>query len=294
MKKQMCLIAIESVLVLVLLAGLAACNSASITSIVNGGSSTKTTSHSTSSNAQDPTDSPSLDASPSVSSTPTNFSPRLPTPFTPSPLPPLNDGSDLLTATPKLYYLDLHYIQILQDNKVIEPVNGVYKLSYTPFVFRYVSHFNDTAYVNFSFTNAFQNSAREGLDPFLPCPHPFCEENEYFTDQHIIVIDENKYNFMHFCYPNEQEGWGSWMWDRCPVFGTENWMQSRVNEHDMRMFGLVTDNTFQSYPIAQLRDFGDKIYITAFTHIINRVSKTVVRSQQPDFDLIKIIIQFEG
>jgi hypothetical protein len=208
---------------------------------------------------------------------------------------PLLDDSDLLTATPKTFYKDIPYIQIIQDNKVVEPVNGVINLTYTPFVFRYVSTFRAPLYVNFSFNNTFQNSAHEGLDPFLPCPNPYCEDNQLNMEQHhIITIDDNKYNFMLFCRDDKYVSYDEfWAWDRCNIFGTAEWHTSHLHEHDLREFGLLVDNNIVVHPISELKSFGDKIYITAYCVAINRALKEAIPYQDQIFQLIKIILQFE-
>jgi len=295
MKNKKYFILIVAVSLVLLSAILVACNSGSITpSLTQGNSPTNTISVTSAGSTNTPNDG----STPTLEPTVTQIVIHLPT-LTPSssPLPPLDDGSDLLTTTPINNFGDIPYIQILQDNKVIVPVNGVINLTYTPFVFRYVSSVRGSLYLNFSLHSDFQNKSHAKLDPFMPCPNPYCADNEYPTAQHILAIDDNKYSNMEICRsdPDIQEG-KYWIWDRCSKYpGNVPPTMIGIMEHDFRMFGLFVDNNFTSYPISELKNYGDKLYITAYCVWIDRLNHKVAPANPlGDInELIKITLQFQ-
>jgi hypothetical protein len=188
---------VSFVISLTLLVVLGACNTSMF---LPAASTDPIASKNLASTAEMSADTPPPANSPTITPTPTEFVVHVPTPtYTFTHFPALADGSDLQTATPITYFRHLPYIQILQDNQVVEPVHGVINLSYGPFVFRYVARPGFSMYVNFSLTDTFQNMAHDGFDPFLPCPNPFCQGNEYPLDGHVIAIDDNQYAELRYC-----------------------------------------------------------------------------------------------
>lgn len=175
---------------------------------------------------------------------------------------------------------------------MLQPVNGVIKLAYKPFVFRYIARVVVPFHVNFSFSNTFQNSAHEGLSPFLPCPNPFCGGDELPTDKQIVVVDDLKYNVMRYCR-DDWPYYDNWIWNCCQVVGSGRWSSARVLEHDLRVFGRIVDGNVETIPISELKGISDKVYITAYRWDVDRLNNKIYRDMGEGKDLIKFLLIFE-